>query len=105
MQVYSIYRVYFDFMGCLVVWGACCQPLRFVALNSTRFTFHISPFGIWALLDVLRCHFAVAVVPVVVDAAVVVVVAAAADALDRLVLAFLCFKQAAHFMAMAISRQ
>jgi len=45
--------------------------------------------------------FVVVVVVVVVVAAVV----AAADALDRLVLAFLCFKQAAHFMAMAISRQ
>lgn len=78
-------------MGCLAAAAA-------FTISSTQLISHFA-FGIWALLDVLRCHLA--------------------ENTGRILegfkgqlgtlrdiqgsLALLCFKQAAHFMASAIS--
>lgn len=82
-------------MGCLAAAAAA------FTISSTQLISHFA-FGIWALLDVLRCHLA--------------------EDTERILggywgfkgqlgtlrdiqgsLALLCFKQAAHFMAPAIS--
>lgn len=78
-------------MGCLAAAAA-------FTISSTQLISHFA-FGIWALLDVLRCHLAEDTERILVGFK---------GQLGTLrdiqgSLALLCFKQAAHFMAPAIS--
>lgn len=74
-------------MGCLAAAAA-------FTISSTQLISHFA-FGIWALLDVLRCHLAEDTEDTERQLGTLRDIQGS--------LALLCFKQAAHFMAPAIS--